>query len=275
MLNNSLTALGGQNLNLVTTGAGQVLVNGDVVTSSGNFNTLAAQVAANTTSIGVGDSPAVVTPSIVAQLGTLATDVFDAETAAFAAQSDATLALSGSANDSTARTSAGNAQNTANSALTSANQARTYTLLGATIGGVVANVKGVGIANPWLATTFILASTIQIKVPPGWVAGASVFFDGYGYYNFSSTIVSFWAIYYVTSTQPTEQSLIGVKLANNSIAPPASVAQIYLPMNLTIPPTNLTAGGTITIRVYGYVTTAGEYLSDDPLIDARVGLAFP
>ena len=63
MLNNSLTALGGQNLNLVTTGAGQVLVNGDVVTSSGNFNTLAAQVAANTTSIGVGDSPAVVTPS--------------------------------------------------------------------------------------------------------------------------------------------------------------------------------------------------------------------
>ena len=88
-------------------------------------------------------------------------------------------------------------------------------------------------------------------------------------------MVSFWAIYYVTSTQSTEESLIGVKLANDSIAAPASVAQIYLPMNLTIPPTNLVPGGTITIRVYGYLTTAGEYLSDDPLINARVGLVYP
>jgi len=258
MLNNSLTALNGQNLNLNTTGAGQVLVNGDVITSSGNFNILASQVAANTTSIGGPAAPAVVTPSVVSQLGTLTTAVGTAQTTA-----------------NTAQTTANTATGLANTAQTTANQARTYTLLGATTGGVVTNVIGTGTANPWPQANFILASTIQIKVPPGWVAGASVFFDGYGYYNFASTIVSFWAIYYVTSTEPTEQSLIGVKLANDSIAPPASVAQIYLPMNLTIPPTNLTSGGTITIRVYGYVTTSGEYLTDDPLIDARVGLAFP
>ena len=153
--------------------------------------------------------------------------------------------------------------------------ARPYTLLGATIGGVVTNVIGIGSGNTWPATTFNLASTIQIGVPPGWVAGQSVFFDGYGYYNFASTVVSFWAIYYVTSTQPTEQSLVGVKLANDSIAAPASVAQIYLPMNLTIPPTYLEDGGTITLRVYGYVTTSGEYLSSNPLIDGRVGIVYP
>lgn len=153
--------------------------------------------------------------------------------------------------------------------------ARPYTLLGATTGGVVTNVIGIGSGNTWPATTFNLASTIQINVPPGWSGGQSVFFDGYSYYNFSSTVVSFWAIYYVTSTNPTEESLIGVKLANDSIAAPASVAQIYLPMNLTIPPTYLEDSGTITIRVYGYLTTSGEYLSSDPLIDARVGLVYP
>jgi len=153
--------------------------------------------------------------------------------------------------------------------------ARPYTLLGATTGGVVTNVIGIGSGNTWPATTFNLASTIQINVPPGWSGGQSVFFDGYSYYNFSSTVVSFWAIYYVTSTNPTEESLIGVKLANDSIAAPASVAQIYLPMNLTIPPTYLEDSGTITIRVYGYLTTSGEYLSSNPLIDARVGLVYP
>jgi hypothetical protein len=155
------------------------------------------------------------------------------------------------------------------------NVARPYTLLGATTGGVVTNVIGFGSGNTWPATTFNLASTIQINVPPTYSAGQSVMFDGFAYYNFNSTVVSFWAIYYVTSTQATEQSLIGVKLANDSIAAPASVAQIYLPMNLTIPPGNLVPGGTITIRVYGYLTTALEYLTSAPLIDARVGLVYP
>jgi hypothetical protein len=164
---------------------------------------------------------------------------------------------------------------TASGAVTVSAIARPYTLLGATIGGVVTNVIGIGSGHQWPATTFNLASTIQINVPFGWSGGQSVMFDGYSYYNFNSTVVSFWAIYYVTSTNPTEESLIGVKLANDSIAAPASVAQIYLPMNLTIPPDHLESEGTITIRVYGYVTTSGEYLSSNPLIDGRVGLVYP
>jgi hypothetical protein len=153
--------------------------------------------------------------------------------------------------------------------------ARPYTLLGATTGGVVTNVIGTGSGNNFTQATFELVSTIQINVPPGWSGGQSVFFDGYGYYNFASTVNSFWAIYYVTSTNPTEESLIGTKVVGDSIAAPGAVSQIYLPMNLTIPPDHLEDGGTITIRVYGYVTTTGEHLSSNPLIDARVGLVYP
>jgi hypothetical protein len=155
------------------------------------------------------------------------------------------------------------------------NVARPYTLLGATTGGVVTNVIGTGSGNNFTAATFELVSTIQINVPPTYSAGQSVMFDGYGYFNFSTTVNSFWAIYYVTPTQPTEQALIGTKVVGNSIAAPGAVAQIYLPMNLTIPPTNLLPGGTITIRVYGYVTTSGEHLDADPAIDGRVGLVYP
>jgi hypothetical protein len=155
------------------------------------------------------------------------------------------------------------------------NVARPYTLGGATIGGVVTNVIGTGSGNSFTAATFELVSTIQINVPPTYSAGQSVMFDGYGYFNFSSTVNSFWAIYYVTSTEPTEQALIGTKTVGNSIAAPGAVAQIYLPMNLTIPPTNLVPGGTITLRVYGYVTTSGEHLDTNPAIDARVGLVYP
>jgi hypothetical protein len=153
--------------------------------------------------------------------------------------------------------------------------ARPYTLLGATTGGVVTNVIGTGSGNNFTQATFELVSTIQINVPPGWSGGQSVMFDGFAYYNFSSTVNSFWAIYYVTSTQPTEEALIGTKTVGNSIAAPGAVSQIYLPMNLTIPPDHLEDAGTITIRVYGYVTTTGEHLSSDPLIDGRVGIVYP
>jgi hypothetical protein len=153
--------------------------------------------------------------------------------------------------------------------------ARPYTLLGATTGGVVTNVIGTGSGNNFTQATFELVSTIQINVPPGWSGGQSVMFDGFAYYNFSSTVNSFWAIYYVTSINPTEESLIGTKVVGNSIAAPGAVSQIYLPMNLTIPPDHLEDAGTITLRVYGYVTTSGEHLSSDPLIDGRVGIVYP
>jgi hypothetical protein len=193
----------------------------------------------------------------------------------FSVPADAIPSINGQTGAITVSAEAGMGVVTSAGTIALYNVARPYTLLGATTGGIVTNPIGFGSGNQWPATTFNLASTIQINVPPTYSAGQSVMFDGFAYYNFSSTVVSFWAIYYVTSTQSTEQSLIGVKLANDSIAAPASVAQIYLPMNLTIPPGNLVPGGTITIRVYGYLTTANEYLTSAPLIDARVGLVYP
>ena len=71
----TITALPTQNLNLVTSGGGSVLINGVAPATQGNINTISAQVSANTASIGVGAEPAVVTPSIVSQLGTLTTAV--------------------------------------------------------------------------------------------------------------------------------------------------------------------------------------------------------
>lgn len=152
---------------------------------------------------------------------------------------------------------------------------RLYTLGGATIGGVITNERGTGSGNAWTQDVFLLASSIQINVPPGWAAGQSVGFDGYGYYNFDSAIASYWAIFYVTSTQATEQPLIGAKDTNDSIYAGTGLGQVYLPMNLTIPPTYLTSNGTITIRVYGRVTTANHYLVANPNIDARVSIVYP
>ena len=153
---------------------------------------------------------------------------------------------------------------------------KTYTLLGATIGGVVTNDRGIGTpGGEWTEDTFLLVNTFTINVPTGWVAGQSVGFDGYAYYNFDTAVSTYWAIYYVTSTQAVEASLIGTKDTNNSIYSGTGFGQFYLPMNLTIPPTDLTSGGTITIRVYGRVTTANHYLVSNPITDARVNIAYP
>lgn len=154
--------------------------------------------------------------------------------------------------------------------------ARTYTLLGATTGGVITYSKASGSGNTWAANTWILANTIQINVPPGWVAGQSVGFDGYEYLNWDSNAASYFAIYYVTPSQPTEQSLIGDNTTGITDAIFGSNGgQAYLPMNLTIPPTYLVSGSTITLRVYGLITSATHYLVANPTIDARVNIVYP
>ena len=155
--------------------------------------------------------------------------------------------------------------------------ARTYTLLGATTGGVITYSKASGSGNTWTANTWILANTIQINVPPGWVAGESVGFDGYEYLNWDANVASYFAIYYVTPSQPTEQSLIGTTTPGSFTDAifASNGGQAYLPMNLTIPPTYLVSGSTITLRVYGLLTSATHYLAADPTIDARVSIVYP
>jgi len=155
-----------------------------------------------------------------------------------------------------------------------ANLAKAFTLLGATTAGVITYVKASGPAQLWVSGVWILANTIQINVPPGWVAGDSVSFDGYEYFNWDSNTTSYFAIYYVTPAQPTEQSLIGTQSTANAIGG-LNAGQAYLPLNLAIPPTFLASGGTITLRIYATVTAALHYLVSDPLIDGRVSLIFP
>lgn len=154
--------------------------------------------------------------------------------------------------------------------------ARTYTLLGATVGGVITYSKASGSGNTWATNGWLLANTIQINVPSGWVAGESVGFDGYEYLNWDSNATSYFAIYYVTPSQPTEQSLIGDRTAGTTDAIFGGTGgQAYLPMNLTIPPTYLVSGSTITLRIYGLITSVGHYLVANPTIDARVNIVYP
>lgn len=292
--NGTITALGGSNLNLVTTGAGVVQVNGSVVESEGNFNALQAQVALNQSNIGAPNSN-VLFPTLYTGLSSalsgsandsvaranagnaLSGNAWDsiARTALSGSANDSTArtALSGSANDSTARTSASNAE-------TTANLSKVFTLGGSSIAGSITYNQAFGsnitqdVWSPW--------TTIELKVPPGWTTGSSnsVTFNGYAYYNFDGNVTSYFAIYYNTPpTNSTFLSLIGDDTAGiGNAIPGGSAGQAYLPLKLTIPPTFLTPaseGGTINIQINGRVTTAGHQLVSNPLIDASVGLAFP
>ena len=171
---------------------------------------------------------------------------------------------------------------TASGIATVTSASRQYTLTGTTIDGEITYTKPITIN--WVSNTWYLVNETLFNVPPNWVAGQSVAFDGYQYLNWNSNTFSFFAIYYTTSdtTIPAEQSLIGVY---NSLVPSAGTVtnaisggregQAYLPMNLTIPPTYIESGGDITIRVYGLVASALINLVSDPLIDARVSIVYP
>lgn len=126
--NGTITALGGSNLNLVTSGAGVVQVNGSLIESQGNFNILQTQVALNQSNIGAPNSN-VLFPTLYTGLSNAlsggANDSVARANAGNALSGNANdavarTALSGSANDSVARTSASNAQTTANTALAQA-----------------------------------------------------------------------------------------------------------------------------------------------------------
>ena len=254
-------------MNLVTSGGGAVLINGVAPASQGNINAISAQVAANTASIGAGAEPAVVTPSVVAQLGTITTAVGTAQTTA-----------------NNAQTTANNAQTTANNAQTLANKARIFTLDGTSIAGAITYNQAPNVTintGSWVTFT-----TIQLKVPPDWTTGSglSVSFDGYAYYNYDGNVSSYYTIYY--NSPPLNNTFLPL-IGNNASGITDAIfsplgGQAYIPLNLTIPPTNLTpasaspVGGTINIQINGRLLAGGTHqLVSNPLIGARVGLVFP
>ena len=147
-----------------------------------------------------------------------------------------------------------------------------YILSGTTIGGVITNLPN---STTWTQNTWTLASTIQFNVPPNWSAGQYVCWDGWALYDFTTNNTNYWCVYYVTTTQPVEQPLLGAKSLANAIANiPNNNSQMYFPMNVLVPPTFITAGTTISLRVYGYTTatTGTVQFSQTPVINARVSI---
>lgn len=144
-----------------------------------------------------------------------------------------------------------------------------YTLTGSTVGGTYSSYP--------TGTTFpaglSLVTGITFTVPPNWSANNSVSWDGWAFYDFSATNVNYWSVYYTTTSQPVEQALLGNKNINNAIY--SNSPQMYLPMNLLIPPTYLEAGptGTINLLIYVYMNSTSVTLSNTPQISGRVSVA--
>jgi hypothetical protein len=193
-----------------------------------------------------------------------------AQTTANAAAQTANGAFS---NAQAASDAANTAQASANSALAVAQRAIMYNLTGITMGANITN-RGTGVVNAFPATTFTLASSITFNIPPDWFSTDSVCFDGWVLYNFQANINTLWGAQYITDTYATPTDILGsTSVVGDALVFPTS-QQAYIPVNLIIPPTHLTSGGTITISFYGYITTGGSYFAAAPVIAGRVGLAF-
>jgi len=245
--NPNLTALGGRvNLPATLAGLGYTAGGGGAVDSVARAAAAAAQATANT-----------------------------ANTAAGTAQTTANAA----------NAAAGTAQATAITALTNTLRLPQYSLVGTTISAVITNPKGIGNGNAWTQNTWVLASVITFKIPPAYVAGDGVFFDGWLLYNFQAGafLNTYWGVSYITNTYATPTDILGsTTTPADSLYFPSS-SQQYIPVNILIPydapnpppaQANLTAGGTITLSVYGYCASGGtNYLSVAPVVAGRVGIA--
>jgi hypothetical protein len=160
----------------------------------------------------------------------------------------------------------------AQTGITTANRALTYNLTGTTMNSTITN-RGTGIINAFPATTFTLATSITFNIPPNWSATDNVFLDAWVLYNFQASLNTFWGARYTTNTYATPIDILGsTTVIADALSFPTS-AQVYIPVNLVIPPTHLTSGGTINISFYGYITTGSSYFSAAPVVAGRVGLA--
>jgi hypothetical protein len=147
-----------------------------------------------------------------------------------------------------------------------------YILTGSTIASLITNKPN---GDVWTQNTWLIASTVRFNVPPNWSGTNFVSWDGWALYDFTTTQSNYWAVYYITNTQPVEQPLLGSH--NNFVGVIGAIgninnSQMYLPMNVLIPSTSLTTGGTITLRIYGYTIGAAVQFQQTPVINARVGV---
>ena len=146
-----------------------------------------------------------------------------------------------------------------------------YTLTGTTAGATITN-RGITAINALPVNTFTLISQITFKIPFDWAATNSIYYDGWNLSDYDSNFNSYWGVTYITNTFATPTEILGSITNVNNALQYSNFNQIYLPLNLIIPPTYITSGGTITLKIYCNPTSANHYLTVAPINNARIGL---
>jgi hypothetical protein len=152
-----------------------------------------------------------------------------------------------------------------------ANSIIPYTLSGTTAGAVIVN-KGTGATSSLTQNVFISTSQITFNLPAVLNATESIYYDGYSFNDFDANFNSFWGVSYYTNTVSTPTDILGSTSATANALNFPNNQQVYVPLNLIIPPTNITAGGTVTLTLFCNATSANHYLIAAPINTARIGV---
>lgn len=147
-----------------------------------------------------------------------------------------------------------------------------YILTGTTAGAVIVNAP-IGAGNPFTQNVFTVVSQITFNLPAVLGATESVYYDGYLFTDWSANFNSFWGVSYTTNTFLTPTDILGSTSVTANALQFTNFNQIYLPLNLIIPPTNITSGGTVTLKIYCNPTSANHYLTVTPINTSRIGIA--
>ena len=146
-----------------------------------------------------------------------------------------------------------------------------YTLTGTTAGAVITNAP-IGNTNPFPQNTFRVVSQVTFNLPPVLEATDSVYYDGYLFTDWAANFNSFWGVSYATNTFPTFTDILGSTTVPANALQFSNFNQIYLPLNIILPPTHLTSGGTVTLKIFCNPTSINHYLTATPITLARIGI---
>jgi len=146
-----------------------------------------------------------------------------------------------------------------------------YSLTGTTAGAVIVN-RATGAGNPMPINTFNVISTITFKLPTILNPTESIYYDGWCFTDFDANFNSYWGVSYTTNIYAIPTDILGSTTNVNNALNFSNIQQIYLPLNLIIPPTHIVGGGTITLRIYCNPTSNNHYLTVAPINTARIGI---
>jgi hypothetical protein len=146
-----------------------------------------------------------------------------------------------------------------------------YTLSGTTAGAITVFAP-IGNTNPFPQNIFTLVYQVTFNLPVVIGATDSLYYDGYLFSDWVANFNSFWGVSYATNTFPTFTDILGSTTDTNKALQFSNFNQIYLPLNIIFPPTHLTSGGTLTLKVFCRPTSINQYLTAIPTKIARIGI---